>query len=141
MHATRRMFLKKAGGGLGLAALPAWAASEVPAKNPFAKEVGVTTGSFSKHMTLTPQAGKLYMLDLPKIMRDELGMKVIDLMTATLASFEPKYLDQLRNEAEKAGCVLTNLKMNLKGVDYDSLDEKVRRAALAEYKAKIDAAA
>ena len=33
-------------------------------------------------------------------MRDELDMRVIDLMTATLASFEPDYLDKLRTEVQ-----------------------------------------
>ena len=39
-----------------------------------------------RHLTVEPQAGKLRLLDLPRIMRDELGMRVIDLMTATLPS-------------------------------------------------------
>ena len=68
-------------------------------------------------------------------------MKVIDLMTATLVSLEPDYLDKLRAEAERAGCVLTNLKMNQKGLDMTSEDAAVRKHALDEYKRTIDAAA
>jgi hypothetical protein len=81
------------------------------------------------------------LLDLPKIMRDELGMRVIDLMTRTMASLEPGYLEQLREQAEKHGCVLTNLKMNQTDLDMDSPDEAIRRKSLDEYKRTIDAAA
>jgi hypothetical protein len=111
----------------------------LPAKTPAPSlrgELGVTTGSFMRNIT----AGKFRVLDLPRIMRDELGMRVIDLMTATLASMEPAYLDQLRAEAEKAGCILTNLKMNQKGLEMASEDEAARRHAMDTYKRTIDAA-
>ena len=104
-------------------------------------QIGITTGSFVKHLTALPQPGKLRLLDLPRIMRDELDMRVIDLMTATLASTRPDYLDALRAAADKAGCILTNLKMNLKDLVLDSPDEAVRRNAIDQYKATIDAAA
>lgn len=135
---SRRVFLKSA---LAFAVGAGVARADTKDKNSLAREVGITTGSFMRHLSVKPQAGKLCLLDLPKIMRDELGMKVIDLMTATLASFEPDYLDKLRDAADKAGCVLTNLKMNLKGFDLDSADAAIRARALAEYKRKLDAAA
>ncbi len=61
-------------------------------------------------------------------------------MIATLASLQPAYLDDLRSRADKAGCVLTNLKMNQKGLEMGSLDEPTRKRALEEYKRTIDAA-
>jgi hypothetical protein len=103
-------------------------------------KLGITTGSFMRNLSATPQQGKLRLLDLPRIMRDELDMTVIDLMTATLASMEPEHLGELRGAAEKAGCVLTNLKMNQKGLEMASPDEAVRRHALDTYKRTIDAA-
>ncbi len=117
--------------------------AEQPAKPmaPLAREVGVTTGSFVKHLVESPQRGKLRLLDLPRLMRDELDMRVIDLMTATLPSLEADYLERLRAAAEDAGCVLTNLKMNQPGLDMGSPDESTRRKALTEYKRTIDAAA
>ena len=105
------------------------------------KEIGVTTGSFMRHLSADSQPGKLRLLDLPRLMRDELGMKVIDLMTATLASMDNAYLDQLRSAAGSAGCILTNLKMNQPGLDMASADESIRLHALDEYKRTIDAAA
>lgn len=140
MLGTRRTFLRTTIGGL-LSSVPCSVRAENDKKPTLAGEVGITTGSFMRHLTVEPQPGKLRLLDLPKIMRDELDMRVIDLMTATLASVEPDYLDRLRSASEKAGCLLTNLKMNLKGQDLNSPDAKVRAQALAEYKRSIDVAA
>jgi hypothetical protein len=105
------------------------------------QELGVTTGSFMKHLSASAQPGKLRLLDLPRYMRDELDMRVIDLMTATLVSLEPKYLEQLRKAAADGGCVLTNLKMNQKGLDLATADEALRRESIAVYRRTIDAAA
>ena len=106
-----------------------------------AGELGVTTGSFVRHLSAERQVGKLRLLDLPRLMRDELGMKVIDLMTATLPSLAPDYLKRLREAAEEAGCVLTNLKMNQRGLDLGSANADERRRAIDEYRKTIDAAA
>jgi hypothetical protein len=141
MIGARRTFLRTAVGGL-LASIPGVVrAQKKEDHRSLAGEVGITTGSFMRHLPPEPQAGKLCLLDLPRIMRDELGLRVIDLMTATLVSLTPEYLDRLRAAAEKAGCVLTNLKMNLKGLDLDSPDPKTRAMAMAEYRRTIDAAA
>lgn len=103
-------------------------------------ELGITTGSFMRHLSVERKAAKLRLLDLPKLMRDELGLRVIDLMTRTLASFEPAYVDDLRNRAEKAGCIITNLKMNQRGLDMASPDQATRKRAMDEYKRTIDVA-
>lgn len=92
-----------------------------------------------QHLTVEPAKGKMRLLDLPKLMRDELDMKVIDLLNETLASMEPTYLDKFRNAAEDAGCVITNLKMNL-DIDMASPDQSTRHAALDEYRRNIDVA-
>lgn len=127
----RREFIAIAG------AVP-FARAAVPS---LAGELGVTTGSFTRHLATEPQSGKLRLLDLPRRLRDELGLRVIDLMTATLASMEPAYLDRLRAAAADAGCLLTNLKMNQKDLDLANEDEARRRRSLDEYKRTIDAAA
>ena len=99
----------------------------------YEREVGITTSSFSGH--------SIELLELPRIVRDELGMRVIDLNTTTLGSLDPAALDRFREAAGKAGCVLTNLKMNQRDLDMNSADPAVRRRALDEYKRTIDAAA
>ncbi len=111
------------------------------AKAPLEGEAGVTTGSFMRHLSIEKAEGKLRLIDLPKIMRDELGMKVIDLMTACLPSLEARFADEFRAAAEAAGCIVTNLKMNNPGIDMASPDAAVREKALAEYKRMISLAA
>lgn len=106
-----------------------------------AGQIGITTGSFMRHLSPEPLPGKLVLLDLPRIMREELDLRVIDLMTATLISLDPAYCDKLRAATEKAGCVLTNLKMNQPLLDMASPDEALRRKSLDVYKQSIDAAA
>src|SRR5688500_7149923 len=98
---NRRAILHTAVFGLAASASATrgWGATKA---DPLTGEIGVTTGSFSKHLTVEARAGKLRLLDLPKLMREELDMRVIDLMTATLASLEPGYLDELRAAAERA---------------------------------------
>jgi hypothetical protein len=109
--------------------------------SPLANEVGVTTGSFMRHLSVEKAEGKLRLLDLPRIMRDELGMRVIDLMTACLPSLEMKFADEFRAAAEAAGCIVTNLKMNNPGIDMAGPDAAERKRALAEYKRMISLAA
>lgn len=129
---TRRHFLQLTAAGL---CLPAQAATTT-----LAGEIGITAGSFMKHLSVEKAPGKLRLLGLPQIMRDELDMRVIDLMTATLASMENDYLDELRATADKHGCLLTNLKMNQPGLNMASADPAKKDAAMREYRCTIDAA-
>ena len=83
---TRRTFLASlAAGSVSLKSVAAAAvpASELRDNAAFRKqlrnEVGMTVSSFSGHMTARPTAGKFTLLELPRLMRDELGMRVIDL--------------------------------------------------------------
>jgi hypothetical protein len=138
---NRRRFLHGAGAALITTGLSGCAITRLLGVRELHREIGVTTGSFTRHLAPERQPGKLRLLDLPQIMRDELGLRVIDLMTATLASLEPRYLDELRAAAERHGCVLTNLKMNNPGLDLASADEATRRHAITEYKRTMDAAA
>ncbi len=137
---NRRAFLGTAVGGAALATLPVGGA-DVTKPLPLAGEIGITTGSFTRQLSPTARTGKVRLLDLPKLLREELDMRVMDLMTATLVSLEPDYCEQLRAAADRAGCVLTNLKMNNPGLDFASTDEATRQHALTEYKRTMDAAA
>lgn len=139
MRQSRREFLAVTSGTL--AAAP-WAISAAQDKTPPASlqgEIGITTGSFSKQLQKQPE--RFQLPGLFKVIREELGMRVVDVYTPSLASFEPKYLDDVRRAADDAGCVLTNLKMNQPGLDLGSSDRDVREKSLAEYKRGIDAAA
>lgn len=137
---NRREFLQAAVSGTAFATLLVDAA-HAKKSFPLAGEIGITTGSFVRHLSPAARAGKLRLLDLPELLRGELDMRVIDLMTATLVSLEPDYCEQLRTAADRAGCVLTNLKMNNPGLELGSADEAKHRHALNEYKRTMDAAA
>jgi len=134
----RRTFLKALTAGATGSLLAALTnADERPAVT---GKIGLTTGSFMRHLSPEARPGKVRLLDIPKIMRDELGLKVLDLMTACFASFKPAYLDDLRNRADKAGLLITNLKMNQRGLDMANADDAIRQRAIDEYKKSIDVA-
>jgi len=137
---TRRTFLGAATGAVAFSALTSLRGA-APIRDSLAGEIGLTTGSFMRHLSAEAAPGKLRLLDLPQLMRDELGMRVMDLMTATLVDLSPVYLDALRAAADRAGCVLTNLKMNQPGLDLGHPDLAVRRHAITSYKLTMDAAA
>ncbi len=102
--------------------------------------IGITTSSIDSHLGATSAGGRIAIMDLARVMRDELGMRVIDLNTNTLAK-AGKRIDAFRIEAEKAGCVITNVKMNQRGLDMNSPDVNVRNRALDVYRKSIDDAA
>ncbi|MEQ8786249.1 MAG: TIM barrel protein [Pirellulaceae bacterium] len=135
----RRGFLAGSAAVAMAATCPLYA-DEKPAADELALQVGITTSSLSPHVAARPAPGKITLLELPRMLRDELDMRVIDLNTSTLASSEPKYLDRVREAADKAGSMLTNLKMNQRNLDMNSTDDEVRRHALKQYKHSIDTA-
>jgi len=112
------------------------AADQKPKNADLVGQMGITTGSFNKNLA----AKKFALIDLPKIMRDELDLKVIDLMTATFPYKNPEYCERFRKTAEDAGRIITNLKMNL-DFDIADPDDAGRRAAMTAYKEAIDSAA
>ena len=141
MKLNRRQFTATALAAASAPELLIGAEGERPEPDPLAGQVGITTSSLSGHLVANPKAGQFSLPELPRIMRDELDMRVIDLNTSSLASQEPAYLDRCREAAEKAGCVFTNLKLNQRGLDMNSSEEAVRERALRAYERSIDAAA
>ena len=89
---TRRGFLAGcvAGCAGGLQSAAAQQKSELD------REVGITTSSLGKHVALRPTAKQFSLFDLPRIMRDSLDMRVIDLNTTTLGESGPAELDRFR---------------------------------------------
>jgi hypothetical protein len=135
----RRLFL----GTLALAAIRtlggstvARAADEKPKHADLVGQMGITTGSFNKNIA----AKKFALIDLPKIMRDELDLKVIDLMTATFPYRNAEYCERFRKAADDTGRIVTNLKMNLE-FDIANPDDAGRQAAMVAFKEAIDSAA
>lgn len=142
MTLSRRTFLQCSAVTSASALLPTVCTrADDPEADPLAGKIGITLSSLSRHLSVERKPGKLRLLDLPRLMRDELDMSVIDLMTPAIPSYEPEYLDQLRAAAEDAGCILTNIKLNQRGLSMTSDDDELREHSLAEYKSTIDAAA
>lgn len=91
-----------------------------------ARAVGLTTGS----LTFQQQQGTLSALTLPKFVRDELGMKLIDLNTRWLESYDESYLQRVRQATDDAECFITNLKVNHAFGDLYAPDAGERKSAL-----------
>ncbi|MCA9021151.1 MAG: TIM barrel protein [Planctomycetaceae bacterium] len=145
MKFSRRQFLNVSGGaviGSCLGRLSPTIAKDAPqqVEKSLDRQLGITTSSLAYQLSPQAKEDRITLLELPRILRDELGMTVIDLNTSTLAATDRKYLDQVRAAADKAGCVLTNLKMNQPKLDMNSPDAAVRNKALDTYKASIDVA-
>jgi sugar phosphate isomerase/epimerase len=70
--------------------------------------VGITTGGLNHQR----ENKMLDVMSLPRFLRDELGMQLIDLNTRWLTAFDDQYIGKVRENAEKAGCYFSNLKVN-----------------------------
>ncbi len=144
---NRRQFLSKTGCAVTSAVITPIATSalgnqgtpEPPSE--LAGQLGIVSASVSAQMSDRATGRRFTLLELPQILREELDMTVIDLNDTVFPSFEMAYLDKFRDAADRAGCVLTNLKMNQRGIDMNSDNAEVRKHALDEYKKSIDAAA
>ena len=136
----RRQFLRAGCAVLGAASM-ADVSQKVYAKGPagekrkpqvtqdpaLAGQLGIVTAILSRHMSVKPEPGKFTLLELPKVMRDELDLTVIDYNSVNFPNFDPAMLEKLRANTDEAGCVATNLKMNQK-VDIGSTDNEKRDA-------------
>lgn len=137
---TRRTFL----GGVsvaGVAVFTGEVAAEATGKPPLPPHiVGVTTSSFAPQSRSTDAKEHIGLDDIPGIMRDELGLGLIDINTTTMGSHDPRHVARFRARAERAGCFITNLKVNA-NLPIEDEDRTVRDRALAEYRNWIRAAA
>lgn len=145
MNVSRRYFLQTSSGALAVCGFnqlqhQARSSQKAQAVSSLEGALGITTSSLAYQMSAKPKKGKMTLLELPNILRNELGMTVIDLNTSTLAATDKKYLDRIRAAADKAGCILTNLKMNQRNLDMNSVDDTIRNKALTTYKQSIDVA-
>lgn len=143
MKTTRRNLLCTVGGfAMAPGIVNARTRSFVPRTSQvsgLAGKLGIVTASLSRFISKTPKPGSFTLLELPKVLKNELGLEVVDFNSVNLPSFEPGYLEKLRTAVVEAGCVATNLKMNQK-VNMDSADPSEREHALDVYRKSIDAA-
>jgi len=108
-----------------------------------ANAIGIVSASAHAQLIGKATGRKFTLLELPKILREELDLRVLDLNTTSFPNFtkvDRAYLDKLRATAADADCVMTSLKMNQRGIDMNSKDKNVRQKALSKYKRSIDIA-
>ena len=116
----RRDFLRTAASAAAAAVLPG---QDRPS---LSEVIGITTGGLNHQR----ENAVLTVSTLPRFVRDELGMRLIDLNTRWLTSFEEGYVARARETAEKAGCFITNLKVNHSFGDLASKDGQERARAM-----------
>ncbi len=144
MPQSRRRFLTLAATAGATAILPSRAALTAKENQhpSLSGEVGLTAATLARHQShRASSAGAIAFNDLPRIIRQELDMRVIDLNTMNFPDFKPKTLDDFRAAADNADCILTNLKLNQPEVSIGSPDPEIRRRGLATYKESVDHAA
>jgi hypothetical protein len=134
---SRRTFVL---GAIGLAAT-ALRAAQSSSRGPLEEIVGVNTSSFARQNRASAAEQRIDPFDVPRILREEVDVRVIDLVSTMLGTREHATLARFRAEAERHGCVITNLKVNDRTLQFESEDAAMRRHALDEYKRWIDAAA
>ena len=107
---------------------------------PLPNFVGINGSSLSRFNKATDDKEPIDPFDVPRFMREELNIRVIDLVSTMLGTYERGPLEKLRKQADRAGCVISNLKVNIPDLRFDSDDAAKRRHGLDEYKKWIDAA-
>ena len=113
------------------------ASAAPPLPDPPVGIVAATLAPFMDHR----RRGGLALAELPKVVRGETGLRILDLNTSNFSSFEPALLERFRTVAQREDCVLTNLKLNQSGLDLSSPDREVRDRTRKVYKSSVDAAA
>lgn len=106
-----------------------------------AGQVGITTSSVDAHIARAGRDGKIDLLDLPRVLADEIDVRVIDFNTTTLGSAEPQHAERVRAAVDKVGAVAINIKLNQRELELGSADAALHGRSIVEYKRWIDAAA
>lgn len=115
--------------------------SQPARRSPLLDFVGINTVCFSRQQRASNASQQIDPYDIPRLVREELDVRVLDLVSTMLNTHDHAPLEKFRAQADRAGCVITNLKINLPKLRFDSEDAATRRHALDEYKLWIDAAA
>lgn len=101
-----------------------------------AGEIGITTGG----LDFQREQNILTALTLPRFVCDQLGMRLIDLNTRWLISYDDAYLQKVVKAASDADCFFSNLKVNHKFGDLNSRDPQERRKSMDHAKRMIETA-
>ena len=135
---NRRSFLGRSATVVAAAvtAVPSFAATGGDQPESLVRVIGITTGGLNHQR----ETGSLTVFTLPKFMRDELGMQLINGNTRWLQSYDRTYVERVRETAEAADCYFTNLKVNHRFGDLSAADADERNRAMSHARQLIKAA-
>jgi hypothetical protein len=140
MSINRRHFSQLALGGFLCAGPLPLSVGAFAKPDPLASLAGVVGITVGGGIGEQKERGELSLLDLPRYVRNDLGMQLIDLNTRWFDNYDERLLDELREAAERQGCFFTNLKVNRSFDELYSEDNFQRQAAMQEARQLIQAA-
>ena len=136
---NRRQFLRFGLAGFASPLLVP-AATRADRHAPLPDFVGINIGSFGRHKQAPDSFQRIDPYDIPQMMREEWDVRVIDMLHSTLNTQDRAALEKFRARAERVGCVVSNLKINIRD-PLGSDDVAAQRSGLDDYKSWIDVAA
>jgi len=136
---TRRTFLMQTGALAG-AALTGAAFGARAQEAKVKREYGISLAGWSLHRTIGEGEGKVPMLDMPKMTRQEWDIDAIELVSGMLASIEPSYISQLQKNADDNKVDIRLIMVDGQGAIGHRKDN-FRAQAVEKHKVYIDLAA
>lgn len=139
MSTTRREFLVQAAAG---AAVFSAATGLAPVRTAQAapRDFKISLASYSLHRAIGTDAGKIQMVDLPKLARDEFDIDAIELVNWMLASKDATYIDEYIKAASDANVKILLIMVDRAGA-IGGESETAREDAIKRHSEWIDVAA
>lgn len=133
-ESSRRDFMKMAGAGVAAGMLLGLGAHAAPQRN-----YKISLAMWSLHKSVGQGEGKLAMLDVPKLVRQDFDIGAIELVSTMLASTDQAYLDQLAKNAADNDVKLLLIMIDNQGAIASDREEE-RQKAIDNHKKWIDIA-
>lgn len=139
-HTDRRTFLMQTGALAGAALSGATFGARAQEASPMKRTYGISLAGWSLHRTIGEGEGKVPMLDMPKLARQEWDIEAIELVSGMLPSIEPAYISQLQKNAADNNVKILLIMVDGQGAIGHRRDN-FRTDAVDKHKVYIDLAA
>lgn len=137
-QSTRRDFMKQAGLGLASIGLATQGASAVAASP--ARDYKISLAAWSLHKTIGTGEGKIPMLDMPKLARQEFDIEAIELVSQMFPARDKAYLDAFAKSADDHDVKMLLIMVDNEGEIAGDTEDK-RQDAIRRHSEWIDIAA
>jgi sugar phosphate isomerase/epimerase len=137
---TRRVFLQQTGALAGVALAGGALGAHAQEAKPVKREYGISLAGWSLHRTIGEGEGKVPMLDMPKLARQEWDIEAIELVSGMLASVDAAYISQLQKNAADNNVKILLIMVDGQGAIGHRRDN-FREEAVEKHKVYIDLAA